>query len=130
MIKDMGNVELFELFDTECLPCWNQGIVYCTCVHILRERINPAEVSSDGHWIFCQSRTTSLRKGLPHGHRYGKTEEPRDHHIAHNLRERCIKKHYEGIHHRFVNDPDFRASQLEHDRDEEVCIKMEELAQE
>ena len=34
------------------------------------------------------------------------------------------------MHHRFVNDPDFRASQLEHDRDEEVCIKMDELAQE
>ena len=34
------------------------------------------------------------------------------------------------MHHRFVNDPDFRASQLEHDQDEEVCIKMDELAQE
>ena len=33
------------------------------------------------------------------------------------------------MHHRFVNDPEFRASQLEHDRDEEVCIKMDELAQ-
>ena len=29
-----------------------------------------------------------------------------------------------------MNDPEFRASQLEHDRDEEVCIKMDELAQE
>ena len=28
-----------------------------------------------------------------------------------------------------MNDPEFRASQLEHDRDEEVCIKMDELAQ-
>ena len=37
--------------------------------------------------------------------------------------------HFQGIHHRFVNDPEFRASQLEHDRDEEVCIKMDELAQ-
>ena len=35
----------------------------------------------------------------------------------------------QGIHYRFVNDPDFRACQLEHDRDEEVCIKMDELAQ-
>ena len=26
------------------------------------ERINPAEVSSDGHWIFSQSRTMSLRR--------------------------------------------------------------------
>ena len=33
------------------------------------------------------------------------------------------------IHHRFVNDPDVRASQLEHGRHEKVSLKMEELAQ-
>ena len=44
MIRDMGNVELFELCETipkvqciECLHYWNQGIVYCTCGHLLRE---------------------------------------------------------------------------------------------
>ena len=44
MIEDMGNVELFELFERdpetqckECLLCWNQGIVYGTCGHLLRE---------------------------------------------------------------------------------------------
>ena len=44
MIKDMGNVELFELCETipkvqckERLLYWNQGIVYCTCGHLLRE---------------------------------------------------------------------------------------------
>ena len=70
MIRDMGNVELFELCETipevqckECLLYWNQGIVYCTCGHLLRERINPAEVSFNVHWIFSQSRTMSLRKG-------------------------------------------------------------------
>ena len=70
MIKDMGNVELFELYETipkvqckECLLYWNQGIVYCTCGHLLRERINPAEGSSDGDWIFSQIRTVSLRRG-------------------------------------------------------------------
>ena len=35
---------------------------------------------------------------------------------------------FQGIHHRFVNDHEFRASQLEHDRNQEVCIKMDELA--
>ena len=28
-----------------------------------------------------------------------------------------------------MKDPEFRASQLEHDRDEEVCIKMDYLAE-
>ena len=70
-----------------------------------------------------------IKKGRPHGHRYGKTTEQREYHVAHNLRKRCIKRNIQRIHDRFLNDPDFRASQLEHDRDEEVCTKMDELAQ-
>ena len=42
MICEICNVELFELFETipkvqcsECLLCWNQGIVYCICGHPL-----------------------------------------------------------------------------------------------
>ena len=38
MIRELGNVELFELCETKpkvqcshCLHYWNQGIVYCTC---------------------------------------------------------------------------------------------------
>ena len=68
-------------------------------------------------------------KGRPHGHRYGKTTEQRDYHIAHNLRKRCIKRRFQGIHDRFLKDAEFRASQLEHYRTEEVCIQMDELAQ-
>ena len=32
------------------------------------------------------------------------------------------------VHDRFLKDPEFRASHLEHDGDEEVCIKMDDLA--
>ena len=52
----------------------------------------------------------------------------RDNHIAHNLRKRCIKRNFEGIHDRFLKDPVFRESQLEHDRTEEVCIQMDKDA--
>ena len=62
------------------------------------------------------------------GHRCGKTPQQDENHQAHNLKKRCIKKHFFGIHDRFLKDPEFRASQLEHDRDEEVCIKMYDLA--
>ena len=48
MIRDVGNVKLFELCETipkvqcsECFLYWNQGIVYCTCGHLLRESIQP-----------------------------------------------------------------------------------------
>ena len=44
MIREMANVELLELCETtpkvqcsECLLYWNQGIVYCTGGHLLRE---------------------------------------------------------------------------------------------
>ena len=44
MIQDVGNAELFELFETdpktqckECLSYWSEGIVYCTCGHFLQQ---------------------------------------------------------------------------------------------
>ena len=43
MIQDVGNVELFELFETDpktqckaCLSYWSVGIVYCTRGHLLK----------------------------------------------------------------------------------------------
>ena len=69
MIREMGNVELFELCETipkvqrsDCFHYWNQGIVYCTCRHLLREE----ESSQNFHecdWTLSQSRTTSSRRG-------------------------------------------------------------------
>ena len=127
----MGSVELFELWETipkvqcsACLLYWNQGIVHCTCGHLLREN-----QSSRGffRWTFSQSRTMSLiKKERPHGNRLGKTEEQVKHHIAHNLRKRCIKKNFEGIHDRFQN----RDSQLKIGWTEEKCIEMDKLSPE
>ena len=44
MIQDVGNIELFELLETDpktqstaCLSFWNVGIVYCTCGHFLQK---------------------------------------------------------------------------------------------
>ena len=61
--RDVGNVELFELFETdpktqckECLSYWSEGIVYCTCGHLLKER--PIEVSLNIHWTFFQFQYT------------------------------------------------------------------------
>ena len=82
---------------------------------------------SNGHWIFFQFRIV-IKKGRPHGHRFGKTKEQKDHRIAHNLRKRCIKRGFEGIHDRFQKDPEFRESQLRHYRTE-VCIQMDKDAQ-
>ena len=47
MIQDVGNVELFELLETDtmtqckaCLSHWSEGIVYCTCGHLLKETVD------------------------------------------------------------------------------------------
>ena len=135
MIQDMGNAGLFELLETEpktqckeCLSYWSEGIVYCTCGHILQESAaNRGVIQYTLDLLSIPNYV--ITKGRPHGHRYGKTPQEKEYHQAHNLKKRCTKKHFKGIHHRFVNDPEFRASQLEHDGDEEVCIKMDELAQ-
>ena len=44
MIREIGNVVLFEFCETipkvqcsECLLYWNQGVIYCTCGHLLVE---------------------------------------------------------------------------------------------
>ena len=52
MIQDVGNVELVELFETdaktqckECLSYWSEGVVYCTCGHLLKEIVSNCQWS-------------------------------------------------------------------------------------
>ena len=88
------------------------------------KKVQPTEASSTTLWTFSQFQTTWLRGDDLMATDMGKTPQKKEYHQAHNLKTRCIKKHFTGIHDRFLKDPEFRASQLEHDRDEEVCIKM------
>ena len=97
MIREMSNVELFQLCDTvpkvqcsECLLYWNQGVIYCSCGHLLVE----SESNQN-----CQWRLDALsiphyviKKGRPHGAGHGKTDAQKEHFVAHNARKRCIKK--------------------------------------
>ena len=134
MIQDMCIGELFELFETdpktqckECFSYWSEGVVYCTCGHLLKE--SAAHRSFIVYTLdFLSIPEYVIKKGRLHGHRYGKTPQQKEYHQAHNLKRRCIKRGYQGIHDRFLIDSEFRASQLEHDRDQDVCIKMDELA--
>ena len=80
MIEDMGNVELFELFEkdpkTQCkerLLYWSQGIVYCTCGHLLKEsEANRGAIQCTLDLLSIQNYV--IKKGRPHGHRYGKIQ--------------------------------------------------------
>ena len=106
----MGNVDLFELCETilkvqckEWLLYWNQGIVYCSCGHLLREN-----QSSRGflRWQLDLLSVPNyvIKKVRPHGNPRGKTEKQRKQLIAHNFTKRCVKKDFEGVHDRFQKD--------------------------
>ena len=71
MIGEMGNVELFELCETipkvqcsECLLYWNQGIVCCTCGHLLKESEASQDAFSIPHYV--------IKKVRPRGGRHDK----------------------------------------------------------
>ena len=50
-------------------------------------------------------------------------------HQAHNLKKRCIKRHFKGIHDRLWRDHVFRERMIQHNRDEEVCRAWDVLAE-
>ena len=136
MIREMGNVELFELCETipkvqcsECLLYRNQGVIYCTCGHLLKE----SESSRHLHqWRLdaFSLQNYVIKKGRLRGARHGKTEALKEHFVAHNARRRCLKKKCEGIHDRFQKDLIYRDSQLRIGWIEEKCVAMDKLAQE
>ena len=61
-----------------------------------------------------------LKKGRPHGHRYGKKPGDKEYYIAHQLKKKCKKKYYQGIHDRFVRDDKFRRNMIEIGRTEDL----------
>ena len=78
MIQEVGNVDLFELFETdtktqckECLSYWSEGIVYCTCGHLFKETVaNRSFIAYTLDLVSIPEYV--IKKGRPHGHRYGK----------------------------------------------------------
>ena len=97
-------------------------MICCTCGHLL---------VSESSQKFSQWRLDALsiphpviKKGRHHGARHGKTDAQKEHFVAHNARKRCIKRNYDGIHHRFQLDPVYRDSQLKIGWTEEKCIAM------
>ena len=70
MIRELGNVELFELCETipkvqcsQCLLYWDQGVICCTCGHLLVERESSQNKTfTHGDWMLSQSRTTSSER--------------------------------------------------------------------
>ena len=111
MIRDVGNIELCESLDTEpktqckvCLSYWDIGIVYCTCGHFLRKGTEENKKFVQYTMDFLSIPDYYIKKGRPHGHRYGKKPGDREYYIAHSLKKKCKKKNFLSIHDRFVRD--------------------------
>ena len=149
MIREMGNVELFELCETipkvhcsQCLLYWNQGVIYCTCGHFLVESESRRKLNKQRLHALSIPQYV-IKKGRHHGARHGNTEAQKEYFIAFNAWKRFRKRvdaqeeHYKGIHDRFQRDQDYRESQLKIgwteqkciEMTEQKCIEMEKLAQ-
>ena len=102
IIQDVGNVELFERFETdpktqckECLSYWSQGIVYCTCGHLLKEIVANRDVI-EYTLDFLSIPEYIIEKGRFHGYRYGKTPEKKEYHLVHNLKRDASRGRSQG----------------------------------
>ena len=137
MIHEVGNIELCELLDTEpktqckvCLSYWDIGIVYCTCGHFLRKGTEENKKFIQYTMDLLSIPDYYIKKGRPHGHRYGKKPGDKEYYSAHQLKKKCKKKYYQGIHDRFIRDDKFRRNMIEMGRTEDICRQMDDLADE
>ena len=134
MIREVGNIDLCELLETEpkaqCkvfLSYWNIGIVYCMCGHFLRKNFlrkkegeSAIRQEDDGpsfnSGVRHQERTTSqtpYRQGILFG-------QP-----VEEVQEEVLPGH---IHDRFIRDETFRNRMIENGRDEDACRQWDALA--
>ena len=71
-----------------------------------------------------------IKKGRLHGHRYGKEPGDKEYYVANQLKKKCKKRQFQGIHDRFSLNHTLRVRMIENNRDEEVCRRWDVLADE
>ena len=132
MIQDVGNIELCELLETEpqtqcteCVSYWNVGVVCCTCGHFLRKGKGENQ-QFISHTMDLSVPECVIKKGRPHGHRYGK--KPGSRRLNGPIEEEMQKA-------RCPRNPwpiptEFRSRMIENHRHEELCRRWDALADE
>ena len=88
------------------------------------------ESTSQPCLIRSPSRTSTLGRASPHGHRHGKALAYKEYHTANQHARKCRKKEYDSIHDRFIRDKTFRKAMIEVGRSEKIIIEMDQLASE
>ena len=95
-IMAAGNTELCEIIDVEpksqCRACsthWSAGIVCCTCGHLMKDDTTENKKYISSVLDLFSIPNFYIRKGRPHGHRYGKAPGCKEYHTANQLQKRC-----------------------------------------
>ena len=77
MIRDVGNIELCELYETEpktqctvCLSYWDIGLLCCTCEHFLHKERGANQEFINYTTDLLSVPEYVIKKGTPHVHRY------------------------------------------------------------
>ena len=137
MIHEVGNIELCELLDMEpkaqckvCLSYWDAGIVCCTCGHFLRKGTEENKKFVQYTMDLFSIPNYYIKKGRPHGHRYGKKPGDHEYFVANSLKKKCTEKFYLGILDRFIRHEKFRKNMFDVGCTEDVCREMDKLADE
>ena len=86
----------------------NIGILHCTCGHFLHKERGANQQFINYTMDILSVPEYAIKKGRPHGHRYGKKPGGKEYHTANQLKKKCKKKYFQGIHDRFIRDPEFR----------------------
>ena len=137
MIHEVGNIELCELLETEpktqckvCLSYSDIGIVYCTGGHFLRKGREENQKFIKYTMDLLSIPDYVIKKGRPHGHRYGKKPGDKEYNIANQLKKKCKKRCFQCILDRFIRDEQFRNRMIENGRNEDACRQMDALGDE
>ena len=98
VILDVGNIELCELLETEpktqckaCLSYWNTGMIYCTCGNFLHKETGVNRKLVKFSMDLLSAPEYVIKRGRPHGHRYGKKPGDKEYRTANQLKKRCKK---------------------------------------
>ena len=132
-----GNTELCEIINVEpklqcktCLKHWSAGIVYCTCGHLMTDDSAENRKYISSVLDLYSIPNFYIRKGRPHGHRYGKAPGCKEYHTANQLQRKRRKKKYDSIHDRLIRDKTFRKAMIELGSSEKIILKMDQFASE
>ena len=80
--------------------------------------------------IFFQSLSMSSRRERPHGHRYEEKLGDTEYFTSNQLKKKCNKRDFQGIHDRFIRDEEFRNRMIANHRDEDLCRRWDAHADE